>query len=154
MVNFLDPTNIKLADYANKLSPDIKNVAIFAMAYTTFNLLSENLTKEDMVTNSPSIGVLKTKIADSINELVIIDREVFKNYLVKFVEYNNAKINNGYTEVNSTKDIFNVNAIFGNTILELVDNNFEVFKNTTRYYSSSNLLQDEIMNKIIANKGA
>lgn len=154
MINFLEPTNIRLADYVNSLTPDVKNVALFAMAYSTFNVMSENLSKEDMVANSPAIGILKTKIADCINELIIIDREVFKNYLVKFAEYNNAKINNGSIELFSTKDIFNTNIIFGNAILELTDNNFEVFKKTSLYYSISNLAQSEIFNKITANKGA
>lgn len=146
MVDYTDASNIKLANELNKsIDSDFKHRAYFAIAYAVFNTLKNN-TEDTKIINrlNPSFISIANRATSTINELAVIDMPVVKDMLYKFADFENTRISNNYLGLNSIYGLFKIEEVFGDSLLNNINDDLATFKNITSLCFSSKIFDTDL----------
>lgn len=151
MVDYTNVSNINLGKLiASKNNADEKSVVYFGIAYAVFNVIESNIADKSIIANNqPSFLNIIRRVLNDINELSPIDTDVVRNYILKFAEYYNAKISRDFLAATNIYSIFNIDAIFGFGLLDLVNKNLELFKDIAKHTIVSKVVADDLINKFL-----
>lgn len=143
MLNFLNENNKRLAKKIEELKTiEERNVATLAIAFEIFRMVTE---KENIVgTNDPLFYSLVKDIAYDVNELVIIDVNQVIIYANKFLELKNFRFEGNLDASNSVGELFGIDKILGDSITNLWNSNFELFKAVRDLYFISDVHDQSI----------
>ena len=151
MVDYTNESNIKIGKFiAGKNNVEEKNVLYFAIAYAIFNTIEKNVADKNTIgSNQPAFLAIVRKTLNDVNELSPVDIDVIRNYILKFAEYYNTKISSDFLGITNVYSIFNIDAIFGLGLLDLVNNHLQLFKETVTITVISKLVSDDLVNKFL-----
>jgi len=143
MLNFLNENNKRLAKKIEELKTvEERNVATLAIAFEIFRVVTE---KENIVgKNDPLYYTLVKELAYDINELVIVDIEQILNYANKFLELKNFRFESNIESSNSVGELFGIDKILGDSIVQLWNSNFSLFKLVRDLYYVSDVYEQSV----------
>lgn len=150
MLNFLNENNKRLAKKIEELKTvEERNVATLAIAFEIFKVVTE---KENIVgKNDPLYYTLVKDLAYDLNELVIVDIEQILNYANKFLELKNFRFESNVESSNSVGELFGVDKVLGDSIVQLWNSNFSLFKLIRDLYYVSDVHEQSV--KALENRG-
>ncbi len=151
MVDYTDASNISLGKFiASKNNVDEKNVMYFAIAYAIFNAIEQNVADKNIINKlHPNFLSIIRKTLNEVNELSPIDIDVVRNYILKFADIYNSKISRDFLAINNIYSIFNIDSIFGFSLLDLVNKNIDLFKDATKLTILSKVISEDLKNKFL-----
>ena len=150
MLNFLNENNKNLAKKIEGLKTvEERSVAMLAISFEIFKMVTE---KENIVgKNDPLYISLVKDIAYDLNELVIIDIDQVLNYANKFLELKGFRFEGNLDSSNTVGELFGIDKILGNSIVDLWNSNFDLFKAVRDLYFISDVHSQSL--KTLENKG-
>lgn len=147
MVNFLEDYNKRLAKRIEELKTlEERNVAILALSFVVFKRVISDTKVESM--NDPYYLSKISDAAYAINELVVIDINIFKDYSNKLLAMSLFKFENNVDNATCADDLFGRDIIFGNSFMDIWNKNFDLFKDVADKFYLSQIFKDHICLKL------
>lgn len=146
MIDYTDSSNIRLADEINKdIDLDFKSRVYFAIAYSLFIKIKKDVSDKSIINRlNTSFITIVNRSVNLINELSAVDTGVIKDYIFKFADFENSKIDNSFLSISSIYGLFKIKEIFGEGILKIIDKDLEQFKKVASLSISSKIFEVEI----------
>lgn len=150
MVNILNEYNNRLAKRIEELKTlEERNVAILAMSFVVFKAIIANVKVDG--TNDPFYLSKVSDTAYAINELVVIDINIFKDYANKLLAQKLFKFENNVDNATCADDLFGRDLIFGNAFMDSWNKHFDLFRDVADKFYLSQLYKEKITEYIKSN---